>query len=388
MGILFNTVSLCQFRVVGDQPKEDIYQWVSARLAKNGFRSIDQTIDQASSGWVHLDDSSGNSFNTPRAFWRDHYLAFTLRRDQRRVPSIIFRTYLKKAESEFLAAHPGMRRVPKQKREELNQAVLAALYAKTLPVPSTYDAVWDTRSGLVTFASLSSKSIELFENHFKNSFDGLRLLMLHPFSRAERVLKDKVRPILLKANRATTGDALNLIQDNQWLGWDFLLWLTYQTTNQTSEYSINQAGPGGEGETFVAYLNDRLVLLGGGEGSVQKVSVVGSQEEFSEVRAALKSGKQITEATLYFEKEENQWKMTLRSLMFHFSSFKSPSIQIEKDNTVDEADEKEAAFYERMSLLEEGLQLFDSLYATFLEKRLGKTWADEEKSTRKWLASA
>jgi len=388
MGILFNTVSLCQFRVVGDQPKEDIYQWVSARLAKNGFRSIDQTIDRASSGWVHLDDSSGNSFNTPRAFWRDHYLAFTLRRDQRRVPSIIFRTYLKKAESEFLAAHPGMRRVPKQKREELSQAVLAALYAKTLPVPSTYDAVWDTRSGLVTFASLSSKSIELFENHFKNSFDGLRLLMLHPFSRAERVLKDKVRPILLKANRATTGDALNLIQDNQWLGWDFLLWLTYQTTHQTSEYSINQAGPGGEGETFVAYLNDRLVLLGGGEGSVQKVSVVGSQEEFSEVRAALKSGKQITEATLTFEKEENQWKMTLRSLMFHFSSFKSPSIQIEKDNTVDEADEKEAAFYERMSLLEEGLQLFDSLYATFLEKRLGKTWADEEKSIRKWLASA
>jgi recombination associated protein RdgC len=388
MGILFNTVSLCQFRVVGDQPRGDIDQWVSARLAKNGFRSIDQTIDQASSGWVHLDDSSGSSFNTPRAFWRDHYLAFTLRRDQRRIPSVLFRTYLKKAESEFLAAHPGMRRVPKQKREELSQGVLAALYAKTLPVPSTYDAVWDTRSGLVTFTSLGSKAIELFENHFKNSFDGLRLLMLHPFSRAERVLKGKLKPILLKANRATTGDALNLIQDNQWLGWDFLLWLTYQTTNQTSEYSINQAGPGGEGETFVAYLNDRLVLLGGGEGTIQKVSVVGSQEEFSEVRAALKSGKQITEATLYFEKEENQWKMTLRSLMFHFASFKSPSIQIEKDNTVHEADEKEAAFYERMSLLEEGLQLFDSLYATFLEKRLGKTWADEEKSIRKWLASA
>ena len=73
--------------------------------------------------------------------------------------------------------------------------------------------------------------------------------------------------------------------------------------------------------------------------------------------------------------------------MFHFASFKSPSIQIEKDNTVHEADEREAAFYERMSVLEEGLQLFDSLYATFLEKRLGKTWTDEEKSIRKWLAS-
>ena len=387
MGILFNTVSLCQFRVVGDQPKGDLYKWVSDRLVKNSFRSIDNTIDQASSGWVHLDDSSGNSFNTPRAFWRDHYLAFTLRRDQRRVPSILFRAYLRKAENEFLEAHPGTRRVPKQKREELSQAVLAALYAKTLPVPSTYDAVWDTRSGLVTFTSLSPKAMELFENHFKNSFDGLRLLMLHPFSRAERVLKEKFKPALLKANRAANGDVLNLIQDNQWLGADFLLWLTFQTTNRTSEYSVNQSGPAGEGETFVAYLNDRLVLLGGGEGSVQKVSVIGSQDKFSEVRAALKSGKQITEATLYLEKEENQWKMTLRSLMFHFASFKSPSIQIEKDNTVHEADEKEAAFYERMAILEEGLQLFDSLYATFLEKRLGKTWADEEKNIRKWLFS-
>ena len=387
MGILFNTVSLCQFKVAGDQPKGDLYKWVSACLAKNSFRSIDNTIDQASSGWVHIDDSSGNSFNSPRAFWRDHYLAFTLRRDQRRVPSVLFRTYLRKAESEFLAAHPGTRRVSKQKREELSQAVLAALYGKTLPVPSTYDAVWDTRSGLVSFTSLSSKAVELFENHFKNTFDGLRLLALHPYSRAERVLKDKFRPTLQKANRAASGDVLNLIQGNQWLGWDFLLWLTYRTANETSEYSINQTGPGGEGETFVAYLNDRLVLLGGQEGSAQKVSVIGSQGQFSEVRAALKNGKQITEATFYFEKEENQWKMTLRSLMFHFASFKSPPVQIEKDNTVQPADEKEAVFYERMSLLEEGLQLFDSLYATFLEIRLGKTWADEEKKIRKWLAS-
>jgi hypothetical protein len=387
MGILSNTISICQFRVAGDRPSKDLYEWVSDRLAKNSFKSIDQTIDEVSSGWVHLDDSSGNSFAHPRAFWRDHYLAFALRRDQRRVPSTLFRTHLKNAESEFLTDHPGMRRVPKQKREELREAVRGALYAKTLPVPSTYDAVWDTRSGLVTFTSLSPRVMELFENHFKNSFDGLRLLMLHSFSRAERVLRDDLKPAFLKANRAATGDVLDLIHDNQWLGWDFLLWLTYRTMNQSSEYAVNQPGPAQEGEPFVAYLDDRLVLLGVGEGAVQKVSVVGSQDQFSEVRAALKNGKQITEATLYFEKEEHQWKMTLRSLMFHFASFKSPSIKLERDNLTDEADEKEAAFYERMYVLEEGIQLFDSLYAAFLEIRLGKTWAEEEKNIQKWLAS-
>jgi len=387
MGIVSNTISICQFRVVGDNPGKDLYEWASDRLAQNSFKSIDRTTDEVSSGWVHLDDSSESSFAYPRAFWRDHYLAFTLRRDQRRVPSALFRAHLKNAESEFLAANPGMRRVPKQKREELSEAVRAALYAKTLPVPSTYDAVWDTRSGLVTFTSLSPKVMELFENHFKNTFDGLRLLMLHPFSRAERVLRDDLKPAFLKANRAATGDVLDLIHDNQWLGWDFLLWLTYRTMTQSSGYTVNQPGTAQEGEPFIAYLNDRLVLFGGEEGNVQKVSVVGSQDRFSEVRAALKSGKQITEATLYFEKKEHQWKMTLRGLMFHFASFKSPSIKLEKDNMTVEADEREGAFYERMYVLEEGLQLFDSLYAAFLEIRLGKTWVDEEKNIGRWLAS-
>ena len=387
MGILLNTISMCQFRVTGDPPSKDLYAWVSDRLAKNSFNSIDNTTDEVSSGWVHLDDSGESSFAYPRAFWRDHYCAFTLRRDQRRVPSALFRAHLKNAESEFLAANPGMSRVPKQKKEELSDAVRAALYAKSLPVPSTYDAVWDTRSGLVTFTSLSPKVMELFVDHFKNTFDGLRLLMLHPFSRAERVLRSDLQPAFLKANRAATGDVLDLIHDNQWLGWDFLLWLTCQTMSQSSTYAVNQPGPAQEGEPFAAYVNDRLVLFGGDEGAVQKVSVVGSQDQFSEVRAALKNGKQITEATLYFEKEEHQWKMTLRSLLFHFASFKSPSIKLEKDNITVEADEREGAFYERMFVLEEGLQLFDSLYAAFLAIRLGKTWEEEEKNIRKWFAS-
>jgi len=387
MGIFFNTVSICQFRVVGDRPSKDLYEWSSDRLSKNSFHSIDNTTDEVSSGWVHLDDSNENSFASPRAFWRDHYLAFSLRRDQRRLPSTVFKASLKNAESEFLASHPDMGRVPKRKREELGEAIRAALFAKTLPVPSTYDVVWDTRSGLVTFTSLSPKVIELFEDHFKNTFDGLRLVMLHPFSRGEQVLRNDLKLALLKENHAKTGDVLSLIHDNQWLGWDFLLWLTNQTMNGSSEYTVNQAGPAQEGAPFSAYLNDRLVLFGEGDGGVQKVSVVGSQDHFSEVRTALKNGKQITEASLYLEKEEHQWKITLRALMFHFASFKSPSVKLEKDNITDKADEREAAFYERMHVLEEGLQLFDSLYATFLEIRLGKAWADEKKNIRRCLES-
>jgi hypothetical protein len=387
MSILSNTVSICQFHVAGNTPAGDLFEWAAERLSRNGFQPIDQTSEESSSGWVHIDDPNENTFAVPAAFCRDPYLAFTFRQDRRRVPSAVFKIHVEKAEQEFLAANPGLRRVPKQKREELREAIRGALLAKTLPVPSTYDAVWDTRTGVVTFTSLIPKVVGLFEDHFKNTFDGLRLVTIHPFSRAQSVVSSSLQPALEKANRAATGDVLDLINENEWLGTDFLMWLLHQTMTESSDYTVSQPGPGQEGDRFLAYLNDRLILLGGGEGGLQKVSIVGPQDRFSEVRAALQSGKETTEATLYMEKDEETWKMTLKGLLFHFASFRCPPVQIERDNLTDGASEKEAVFYERMLLLEKGLQFFDSLYAAFLSERLGKEWADKEKEIREWLAT-
>lgn len=387
MGILSNTVSICHFRIAGEIPATDLFQWTSERLGRNGFQPIDQGTAELSTGWVHVDDHKECSFTSPNAFWRDHYLVFTLRRDQRRLPAALLKAYLQVAEHEYLSANPGLSRVPKQKREELREAVRGALLAKTLPVPSTWDAVWDTRTGIVTFSSLSPAIVELFEAHFKKTFDGLRLTAIHPFARAEVVLTDTFRPALLSANQATSDAAIDLIRSNQWLGWDFLLWLLHRTMNDSSEYSVNQPGPASEGEPFVAYMNDRFVLLSVGENGTQKITVAGPQDHFREVRTALRNGKRITEATLHLEKDEHLWKMTLKGEMFHFASLKAPAVKLEKDNTVDEMSEKEAVFYERMFVLEEGLQLFDSLYATFLQIRLGSQWGAEEKKIAGWLES-
>ena len=47
--------------------------------------------------------------------------------------------------------------------------------------------------------------------------------------------------------------------------------------------------------------------------------------------------------------------------------------------------EREAAFYERMYLLEQGLQLFDSLFTAFLRERLGDAWGGRLKAISEWL---
>lgn len=386
MGILSNTVNIYQLSVEGDiPPSSDIFQWASERLALNGFKPIDQGTAELSVGWVQVDDHRDSGFSSPSAFWRDNYLVFTLRRDQRRIPAALLKAYQQVAENEYLVANPGLNRVPKQKREELREAVRASLLAKTLPVPSTWDAVWDLRSGLVAFTCLTPAIVDLFEAQFKKTFDGLRLTAVHPYARAERLIDGSSAPALAGANQATSQAALDLIKSNRWIGWDFLLWLLYKTLNDSSEYRVNRPGPDQENEPYTAYLDNRLVLFSESENGIQKITVAGPQDRFSEVRAALAAGKRIMEATIHLEKDELLWKMTLKGEMFHFASFKAPSVRIEKDNTVDATSEKEAVFYERMYVLEHGLQLFDSLFATFLGTRLDDSWNEEQKRIEDWL---
>jgi hypothetical protein len=386
MGILANTVSVCHFKVQGELPKEDMYEWTLKQLAANRFNPIDQGNEELSVGWVHMDDPKNAEFDSPAACWRDHYLMFTLRRDKRSVPSAILKAHLERAHEQFLAENPGFNKVPKQKKEDIKEAVHAMLLSQTLPTPATYDAVWDTNTGLLTFSSLSPKVIELFEEQFKKTFEGLRISAFHPFARAESVLNDEYKELLKQANKAGGDNYLELIKENQWLGTDFMLWLMYQTMNEASEYAVNQPGILLDNEGFVGYLDDRLVLLGSGENGAQKITVAGPQDHFNEVRTALLNKKQITEATLHLETTEDEhWKMTLKGEMFHFASFKSPSVKLEKDNTTDEAMEREAVFFERMVLLEKGTQLFDSLFASFLQTRLGSGWSEQEELIQKWL---
>ena len=384
MGILSNTVSICQFRIEGTPAGSDLVTWAGECLAANGFRSIEKGSEELSIRWVQIDDTSCSDFVNPHASARDHYLTFALRRDQRRLPAALLKAHLTRAGEEFLAANPTFHKVPKAKREELKEAVRGSLLARTLPVPTVWDAVWDSRRNLDTFAALSPKVVDLFEGFFKQTFAGLRLVALHPFGRARSIVPAELEATLERANRAAGDGLFEEIRDNQWLGAEFLLWLIYRSQSGSGQYRVTQDGPALAGEGFTAWLDDRLVLTGGAEGG-QKVAVTGPQDRFSEVRTALAADKALAEAVLHLEKAECNWRLNLKVPTFHFASFRSPGVKLEKDDLTDPETEKIAVFFERMSLLEEGQQLFDSLLATFLGVRLGKGWAEEETAIRGWL---
>lgn len=374
MGILSNTVSISQFRVVGEKPAGDLFAWAGEQLARNRFNSIDRGSEELSIGWVQLDDPQEGRFELADVYQRDNWLCFSLRRDQRKVPARLLKAHIEEAEADFLAKNPGLQRVPKQRREELREAVKGALLARTLPAPSIYDVVWDTDSGLLNFTSLSPRLCELVSDLFKQTFDGLRLVAYHPYARALEVIPPALQPALKDANQAGTDTVLDLIEKNTWLGEDFLLWLMDQTLHASAEFKVSQPGPAVAGEGFAAYLNDRMVISGASESGVQKLVVSGPQDRFSEACTALLAGKAVQEAILYIDRGEESWKLNLKGLHFHFAGLRTPPVQLEKDESTDPDMERMALFFERMHLLQTGLQLFNSLFATFLDNRLLPTW--------------
>jgi len=386
MGVYSNTVSITQYTISGDIPSHDQFQWFYGKLSGRGFQSIENSGEELAEGWVLVDHPDDAGFEAPSGFWRDNYLVFSLRRDQRKIPAAVLKSHTGREEAAFLAQHPNLRRAPKKKREEIKELVQVRLLTRCLPVPSTVDVVWDLKSGVLTLFSLGSKVLERFEDMFRKTFEGFGPVIVHPFARARGLVEGQMADKLEAANQAGSDAVTALIRDNQWLGWDFLLWLLQRGVNGEGEFSVCRPGHFAVGERFSAWIDDRIQLQGGGEeGGIQKVSVSGSQDSYLEAISALKSGKRITSATICMEKDENPWKLTLKGETFGFAGFKCPQIRVERDATVDEVSEREAAFYERMYLLEQGVQLFDSLFTAFLKERLGDAWGGRMQAVQAWL---
>ncbi|MBC7962453.1 MAG: recombination-associated protein RdgC [Steroidobacteraceae bacterium] len=386
MGVYANTVSITQFTIAGELPKDDQFQWVSQKLADRGFQSIENSTEESSEGWTLVDHPDDAAFEAPSEFWRDNYVVFSLRKDQRKIPSAVLKSHSAREEGAFLAQNPNLRRTPKNKREEIKEQVQLRLLIKCLPVPSSVDLVWDQRSNVLTLYSLGTKVIERFEDIFRKSFEGFSPVIVHPFARARMLLEGQMLDKLEAANQAGSDAVVAMIRDNQWLGWDFMLWLLQRGVNGEGDFSICRPGHFTTGEPFSAWIDDRIQLQGGGEeGGIQKVTVSGSQDSYLEAISALKGGKRITSATIYMEKDENLWKLTLKGDTFGFASFKCPQVRIERDATVEEMSERESVFYERMFLMEQGIQLFDSLFTAFLNERLTEAWNARLQTIQAWL---
>lgn len=387
MGFLSPSSSICYFQVSGDLDPKAKFTDLVEKLSSEGFQSIENSAEELATGWVQITDYDNGAFDDGAPCWFDHFLCFSLRQDRRRIPAAMLKRQVTRLSEQYLADKPNLKYVPKAEKEQIRDRARTQLLIKTLPSPSFYDVVWDTERQLIRFCSLGQTIIDTFQGLFHQTFPGLRLELLHPLARATQLLPEEELSEQLQAeNQAATDSVLEQIEANRWMGTDLLLWLFYRTLSSDSRYQVKTEGPLLDKQPFTAFLDNRLVLVGGGQEGVQKIVVAGPQDQYMEVKTALIQGKQIEEAILHFQHDEDSaWKLTLKGERFQFGGYRTPMIKPETSPDDDPQAEVIAAFLTKMAATEEGEQMFNSILREFLELRLSPAWKETLATMNTWL---
>lgn len=161
------------------------------------------------------------------------------------------------------------------------------------------------------------------------------------------------------------------------LGQEFLTWLWYKSELQGSFKDA-------EGRDFSVVMEKRIVVQGGEGDNLETASVSGATSELREARLGLTTGKKVTRALLRLEQEPEAWSFSLRAEDFSLGGFKTPKV----DTGQEKDDDLEAAFFEKIYLIDKGLGFFDGLYKEFLILRLSAAWKDEVKRIQSWMYQA
>lgn len=162
------------------------------------------------------------------------------------------------------------------------------------------------------------------------------------------------------------------------LGEDFLTWLWFQS--DVAPASFVDA----KGETFTVAMEQKIVVQGGTGENKETASVSGAFSSLREARFGLGTGKKVTRAQIHMEKNEMAFQIILKANDFALGSMKTPKVEKTSD---DKNEDPDANFLEKIYLLETGVQLFDSLYATFLKLRFSENWQNTVLEIRNWLSN-
>jgi hypothetical protein len=175
-------------------------------------------------------------------------------------------------------------------------------------------------------------------------------------------------------------DFLDILREKAFLGREFLTWLWFKSDQTGGRLDIP-----GKNMVEVLFL-DRMTLDLSEVETPQTVTLKGEQSELREGLAALREGKKIEEARISVKASENDFTMMLKATWFSFGSFRTPAILPSSETDAEEG--VEGTFLEKAALIEEGMDVIDSLFAYFLKLRISDEWETAElPAIRRWIAA-
>jgi recombination associated protein RdgC len=175
-------------------------------------------------------------------------------------------------------------------------------------------------------------------------------------------------------------DLLDLIEEKRFLGQEFLIWLWCSSEERGGSVMLPD-------RSEVTVIFEKHMLLESGEGAeCEKLVCRGQLTELREARAGLSLGKRPEQARLKISRDEREYSFTLTAATMEFRSMKLPATAGAEDSRDDRAG-LEGQILERISLIEEGIDLVNALFRRFLLLRASDEWGKELTKLRQWISS-
>ena len=362
MGFLKGTLTFSRYRTE-DGGSKLTADFIDERLKKYAFRPGQLAAHEKVMGWTSLENVLDTSFAHAH-YSLGGYLLFCLRIDRKLIPPTLLKVRLLEEQKAFLL-EKGLKRLRRQQREAIGEAIRQELMENLPPVPSFFELCWSSTTGTVLFASLTEKVVEDFADFFRESF-GLRLFPLCPADTPYLDADMRERLTAAERDEMAGGEAA--------VGREFLTWLWFKSEERNGAVMI--PGTGDVEAMFV-----RRMVLAAGEGDyAESVVCQGLHTDLREGKEALRQGKRIREARLMLERDGAKWEFTFKADRFHFQSLKLPE-------TEQQDEDRSGLLLERIYLVEQAIDTMDRLFALFLATRFSPAWEQELARMAKWCQS-
>ena len=163
------------------------------------------------------------------------------------------------------------------------------------------------------------------------------------------------------------------------LGNEFLTWIWYLVE---TDQDITALSDSNNPVTFE--IGNSISLENNlGDKSKEKITIKGDQAGLEEGTTALKKGAWVTDMNLICKIGEEEYKFSIKGESFNVTGLKTPTI----DTSASE-DEIEGMIIEKTFLITKVINVIDTLFLKFIEKRISEAWKTSDlKAIRDWIQS-
>ena len=339
-----------------DLEVEDFWSLVDEKLRGGAFAEPDDSQIEAA-GFASWEDFFDPNFSYG-SYRKGEYVAFNFRLDQKKVPGMVLKQFVRQSVQKFRDEHDG-KWPNRTEKQQIQESMQEYLLSRAFPQPCASEVVWNPARNWMILGTASAKMMEAFLEYFERQFQLYPVPLYHaPWAFNMLPLTPGQKDVLGSLVSLKSPSALN---DGRFLGSEFLTWVWF---------FIERLGGSIQAGDKIAnvHLGERMVLVLPGDRKERVVCT--TQTNFlHEARTGLRQGKVVDEAQLFFIIGENEYFLTLDSSLWALKGLKTPK-QLPDYGRED----PDGRFLEKMYFIEEVFSVLDALYMRFLAERLTPGW--------------